>query len=55
MIFDEKIELKVYVYQHDFVSDIAYKLLHAHDFFCVFFLSYLLMNLKPPDPVKLNE
>jgi hypothetical protein len=30
MIFGEKIELKVYVNQHDFVSDV-YKLIHAHD------------------------
>jgi hypothetical protein len=35
MILGEKIELKVYVNQHGFVSDIN-KLLHGHDFFCVF-------------------
>ena len=35
MIFDDKIEDKVYVNQHDFVSDIQ-----THDFFCIFFMNY---------------
>ena len=38
MIFVEKIELKIYVNQHDFVQ--IYKLLHVHDFVCVFFMNY---------------
>ena len=38
MIFGEKIELKVDVNQHIFYQ--IYKLLHAHDFFCVFFMNY---------------
>ena len=41
MIFGEKIEVKVYVNDHDFVSDVQTpSMLHAHDFFCVFFMIY---------------
>jgi hypothetical protein len=36
-----KLNLKfIYVNQHDSVSDIQCKLIHAHDFFCVFFIYY---------------
>ena len=38
MIFGEKIEHKVYVNQHDFVSDIQTP--SRHDFICVFFMNY---------------
>jgi hypothetical protein len=45
MIFGEKIELKVYVNQHDSVSDIQTPLC-GRDFFCVFFSSHeLLMSV----------
>jgi hypothetical protein len=42
MIFGEKIELKVYVNQHDFVSDIQTPscITCSHDFFRVFFMNY---------------
>jgi hypothetical protein len=38
MIFGEKIKLKVYVNQHDSVSDV--QTLHGHDFVCVFYMNY---------------
>ena len=37
MIFGEKIELKVFVNQYDFLSDIQTP---SHDFVCVFFMNY---------------
>ena len=42
MIFGEKIELKVYVNQHDFVSDIQTP--NSRSLLFLFFLHELLMN-----------
>ena len=39
MIFGEKIEIKVYCMYISMILYQIYKLLHAHDFFCVFFMN----------------